>query len=63
MAKDLDVTDGRLGGVLPCSILGSGPPLVILRGFTTRHDNPSGLQRRAAPAGELLGAAETGAAG
>lgn len=45
MAKDLDVTDGKLGGVLPCFILGSGPPLVVLRGFTTTHDNPSGLQR------------------
>ena len=37
--------DSTLGGVLPCFVLGSGPPLVVLRGFTTTHDNPRGLQR------------------
>ncbi len=46
MAKDLDVTDGALPGGLPYFRLGSGPRLIVLRGFTTTHDNPKGLQRR-----------------
>ena len=44
MADDRAV-DSTLGGILPCFILGAGPPLVVLRGFTTTHDNPTGLQR------------------
>ncbi len=39
-------TDGTLPGGLPYFKLGSGPRLVVLRGFTTTHDNPTGLQRR-----------------
>lgn len=45
MAKDADAVDGMLGGILPCFTLGSGPPLVVLRGFTTTHDNPKGPAR------------------
>jgi pimeloyl-ACP methyl ester carboxylesterase len=46
VAKDLDVTDGALPGGLPYFRLGSGPKLIVLRGFTTTHTNPTGLQRR-----------------
>jgi pimeloyl-ACP methyl ester carboxylesterase len=47
MANDLVVTEGALPGGLPYFRLGSGPRLIVLRGFTTTHDNPRGLQRRA----------------
>lgn len=46
MADDLVVTDGVLPGGLPYFALGEGPPLVVLRGFTTTHRNPTGMQRR-----------------
>lgn len=47
MADDIAVSEGTLPGGLPYLRLGSGPRLVVLRGFTTTHDNPRGLQRRA----------------
>ncbi|HSL77013.1 MAG TPA: alpha/beta fold hydrolase, partial [Candidatus Limnocylindrales bacterium] len=34
-----------LPGGLPYFRFGTGPRLVVLRGFTTTHDNPKGLQR------------------
>ena len=40
------VTEGTLGHELPCFAMGSGDPLVVLRGFMTVHANPTGLQRR-----------------
>jgi pimeloyl-ACP methyl ester carboxylesterase len=46
MADDPEVTDGALPGGLPYFALGAGPPLVVLRGFTTTHTNPTGMQRR-----------------
>ena len=46
MASNLMVTEGALPGGLPYFRLGSGPRLTVLRGFTTTHDNPRGLQRR-----------------
>ncbi len=46
MAKELEVTVGTLAGGLPYFRFGSGPRLIVLRGFTTTHDNPTGLQRR-----------------
>lgn len=46
MADDLAVTDGALKGGLPYFALGRGAPLVVLRGFTTEHTNPTGLARR-----------------
>ncbi len=47
MADDLPVSEGTLPGGLPYFRLGSGPRLIVLRGFTTTHDNPRGIQRRA----------------
>jgi pimeloyl-ACP methyl ester carboxylesterase len=46
MAEQLEVTEGALKGGLPFFALGSGPPLVVLRGFTTTHTNPTGPSRR-----------------
>jgi pimeloyl-ACP methyl ester carboxylesterase len=46
MASQFETTEGTLPGGLPYFRLGSGPRLVVLRGFTTTHDNPKGLQRR-----------------
>lgn len=40
-----EVAEGVLRGGLPVLALGSGPPLVVLRGFSTVHANPTGLQR------------------
>lgn len=45
MAAELEVTEGALPGGLPYFRLGSGPRLIVLRGFTTTHDNPKGMQR------------------
>jgi pimeloyl-ACP methyl ester carboxylesterase len=41
----LDIDEGTLHG-LPYLAFGSGPPLLVLRGFMTNHANPVGLQRR-----------------
>ena len=41
-----DLELGTLPGGLPYFALGEGPDLVVLRGFTTTHDNPSGLTLR-----------------
>lgn len=46
MASQFETTEGTLPGGLPYFRLGSGPRLIVLRGFTTTHDNPKGLQRR-----------------
>lgn len=46
VANDLDVAEGTLPGGHPYFRLGSGPRLIVLRGFTTTHDNPKGLQRK-----------------
>lgn len=46
MASEFAITEGTLPGGLPYFRFGSGPRLVVLRGFTTSHDNPKGLQRR-----------------
>lgn len=45
MAGAPGVAEGTLLGGLPYLALGAGPPLVLLRGFTTSHSNPTGLQR------------------
>ena len=45
MAAEFEVTEGALPGGLPYFRLGSGPRLIVLRGFTTTHDNPKGMQR------------------
>jgi len=45
VARHLDVDEGTLHG-LPYLAFGSGPPLLVLRGFMTSHANPVGLQRR-----------------
>ena len=47
MASEGVASEGTLPGGLPYFRLGSGPRLIVLRGFTTTHDNPRGLQRRA----------------
>jgi pimeloyl-ACP methyl ester carboxylesterase len=41
----LDIEEGTLQG-LPYLAVGSGPPLLVLRGFMTNHATPVGLQRR-----------------
>jgi len=46
LAGRLDVDEGALPHGLPYLAFGSGPPLVVLRGFMTVHANPAGLQRR-----------------
>jgi pimeloyl-ACP methyl ester carboxylesterase len=46
VADDLDIQESTLPGGLPYFALGRGEPLVMLRGFTTEHTNPKGLQRR-----------------
>jgi pimeloyl-ACP methyl ester carboxylesterase len=43
---DLAFAEGELEGGLPYFAIGSGPDLVVLRGFTTEHANPRGLQLR-----------------
>jgi len=45
MASEFTVTEGTLPGGLPYFRLGTGPRLIVLRGFTTTHDNPKGMQR------------------
>lgn len=45
MASEFTITEGTLPGGLPYFRLGAGPRLIVLRGFTTRHDNPKGMQR------------------
>jgi pimeloyl-ACP methyl ester carboxylesterase len=45
MASEFEITEGTLPGGLPYFRLGSGPRLVVLRGFTTTHTNPVGMQR------------------
>lgn len=45
MAAEFEVTEGALPGGLPYFRLGSGPRLIVLRGFTTTHGNPKGMQR------------------
>ncbi len=45
MASEFEITEGTLPGGLPYFRLGSGPRLIVLRGFTTTHDNPKGMQR------------------
>ena len=45
MTDRTEAAEGVLVGGLPYLRVGSGPPVVFLRGFTTRHDNPTGLQR------------------
>jgi pimeloyl-ACP methyl ester carboxylesterase len=45
MASEFAITEGMLPGGLPYFRLGSGPRLIVLRGFTTTHDNPTGMQR------------------
>ena len=39
------VIEGELHGGLPCLTVGSGPPLVVLRGLTGEHRNPTGMER------------------
>lgn len=39
------ITVGEMHGGLPCLIVGSGPPLVVLRGLTGEHRNPTGMER------------------
>lgn len=45
MTGRLDIDEGTLHG-MPYLAYGSGPPLLVLRGFMTNHVNPVGLQRR-----------------
>lgn len=45
MASEFEITEGTLPDGLPFFRLGSGPRLIVLRGFTTTHDNPKGMQR------------------
>jgi pimeloyl-ACP methyl ester carboxylesterase len=47
MSESIQVSEGALLHGLPYLTLGAGSPLVVLRGFTTEHANPTGLQRRA----------------
>ena len=46
MASEFSVTEGTPPGGLPYFRFGTGPRLIVLRGFTTTHDNPKGMQRR-----------------
>jgi pimeloyl-ACP methyl ester carboxylesterase len=41
------IAEGELHGGLPCLRVGSGPPLVVLRGLTGEHRNPTGMERSA----------------
>jgi pimeloyl-ACP methyl ester carboxylesterase len=43
MDQALDVEEGSLPGGLPYFAIGNGPDLVVLRGFTTTHTNPTGM--------------------
>jgi pimeloyl-ACP methyl ester carboxylesterase len=45
MASEFTVTEGTLPGGFPYFRFGAGPRLIVLRGFTTTHDNPKGMQR------------------
>jgi pimeloyl-ACP methyl ester carboxylesterase len=45
MSRPLDLKEGVLSHGLPYLRFGSGPPLVVLRGFMTVHANPTGIQR------------------
>src|SRR3712207_1783976 len=45
MTRPPDLHEGALAHGLPYLTWGSGPPLVVLRGFTTVHANPTGIQR------------------
>jgi pimeloyl-ACP methyl ester carboxylesterase len=45
--SSVNVTEEVLAHGMPCLVFGSGPPLVFLRGFSTTHTNPTGLQRSA----------------
>jgi pimeloyl-ACP methyl ester carboxylesterase len=40
------VRAGLLSGGLPYLVVGQGPPLVVLSGFTAEHANPTGAARR-----------------
>lgn len=40
---DLAFEEGMLAGGLPYFAIGRGPDLVVLRGFTTTHTNPTGM--------------------
>jgi pimeloyl-ACP methyl ester carboxylesterase len=43
---DLRYEEGTLDSGLPYFAIGAGPDLVVLRGFTTTHTNPTGMARR-----------------
>src|SRR3712207_9201738 len=43
----LEVAEELLAHGMPSLVWGAGPPLVYLRGFSTTHTNPAGLQRLA----------------
>jgi pimeloyl-ACP methyl ester carboxylesterase len=45
VARSATVRTDSLHGGLPCLVVGSGPPLIYLRGFTTTHTNPTGPTR------------------
>ena len=46
MAANLEIAEGTLLHGMPYLAFGSGPPLVVMRGFMTVHADPVGLQRR-----------------
>jgi len=46
MPTTVNARQGALQHGLPYIAIGAGEPLVVLRGFTTVHANPTGLQRR-----------------
>lgn len=39
------IAEGELHGGLPCLIVGSGPPLVVLPGLSAENRNPTGMER------------------
>jgi len=43
--RPVEVAEEMLAHGMPSLAWGSGPPLVYLRGFSTTHANPTGLQR------------------
>ena len=43
--SSVDVVEEVLAHGMPALAWGAGPPLVYLRGFSTTHTNPAGLQR------------------
>jgi pimeloyl-ACP methyl ester carboxylesterase len=45
VSNDVDFAAGELSG-LPYFAIGAGPALIVLRGFTTTHTNPTGMQLR-----------------